>query len=288
MSASDAGPLPRLGETFFDARGSSRSMRLSWYSNTGVAVFSIWQGGTCTGTFRLPTDDLSRLVDSLRRGVPGSQANEDTGPIALSQRPQLALGAASAEPFTGMMAVVTDERAAAYGRAGEPAAALAGNGSDAGQRDADQYGTDQYGTDQYGTGQYGPGSQYGAGTGQYAPGQYGAAGEYESAPQYADQQYGTQEYDQQRYDAGSQYGAPQYGQAQLYAVGSAQDSRSEPDAGQASDPGAGYQYPAVPGGPRYDGYAEPSLANGQPYGQEFGGQGQSDSIPGGASDAASA
>jgi hypothetical protein len=27
-------------------------MRLSWYADTGVAVFSIWQGGTCTGTFR--------------------------------------------------------------------------------------------------------------------------------------------------------------------------------------------------------------------------------------------
>ena len=38
MSASDAAPLPRLGEIFFDVRGSSRSMRLSWYSDTGVAV----------------------------------------------------------------------------------------------------------------------------------------------------------------------------------------------------------------------------------------------------------
>ena len=74
MSASDAAPLPRLGEIFFDVRGSSRSMRLSWYANTGIAVFSIWQGGTCTGTFRLPMDDLTRLVDSLRRGVPGDQA----------------------------------------------------------------------------------------------------------------------------------------------------------------------------------------------------------------------
>jgi hypothetical protein len=45
MSASDAAPLPRLGEVFFDVRGSSRSMRLSWYSDTGVSVFSIWQGG---------------------------------------------------------------------------------------------------------------------------------------------------------------------------------------------------------------------------------------------------
>src|SRR6202030_1823969 len=127
MSASDAAPLPRLSEVFFDVRGNSRSMRLSWYADTGVAVFSIWQGGTCTGTFRLPMDDLTRLVDSLRRGVPGGQADEDAGQTALGgqrprlarggARPRLGLGAAPAEPFTGMMSVLTDERASAYGRA---------------------------------------------------------------------------------------------------------------------------------------------------------------------------
>ena len=68
MSASDAAPLPRLGEVFFDVRGHSRSMRLSWYADTGVAVFSIWQGGKCTGTFRLPIDDLPRMVEILQRG----------------------------------------------------------------------------------------------------------------------------------------------------------------------------------------------------------------------------
>jgi hypothetical protein len=68
MSASDPAPLPRLGEVFFDVRGESRSMRLSWYAGTGVAVFSIWQGGTCTGTFRLPMADLPRMVEALRRG----------------------------------------------------------------------------------------------------------------------------------------------------------------------------------------------------------------------------
>jgi len=68
MSASDAAPLPRLGEVFFDVRGASRSMRLSWYANTGVAVFSIWQGGTCTGTFRLPIDDMPRMVEALQHG----------------------------------------------------------------------------------------------------------------------------------------------------------------------------------------------------------------------------
>ncbi len=46
-------------------------MRLSWYADTGVAVFSIWQGGVCTGTFRLPIDDLPRMVETLQRGPQG-------------------------------------------------------------------------------------------------------------------------------------------------------------------------------------------------------------------------
>ena len=69
MSASDAAPLPRLGEVFFDVRGSSRSMRLSWYADIGISVFSIWQGGTCTGTFRLPPEELPRMIDALQRGM---------------------------------------------------------------------------------------------------------------------------------------------------------------------------------------------------------------------------
>jgi hypothetical protein len=77
MSASDAAPLPRLGEVFFDVRGNSRSMRLSWYADTGVAVFSIWQGGTCTGTFRLPMDDLERMIEALRRGPKGQRGQRE-------------------------------------------------------------------------------------------------------------------------------------------------------------------------------------------------------------------
>jgi hypothetical protein len=79
MSASDAAPLPRLGEVFFDVRGSSRSMRLSWYSETDVAVFSIWQGGMCTGTFRLPIGDLPRMVEILQRGPDGDERGPGRG-----------------------------------------------------------------------------------------------------------------------------------------------------------------------------------------------------------------
>ena len=79
--ASDAAPLPRLGEVFFDVRGSARSMRLSWYAATEVAVFSIWQAGTCTGTFRLPMGELERMIETLRRG-PGGRPPADPAATA--------------------------------------------------------------------------------------------------------------------------------------------------------------------------------------------------------------
>jgi len=55
-------------------------MRLSWYADTGVAVFSIWQGGTCTGTFRLPMDDLARMIEALHRGPHGQRAGRRDAP----------------------------------------------------------------------------------------------------------------------------------------------------------------------------------------------------------------
>jgi hypothetical protein len=88
MSASDAAPLPRLGEVFFDVRGESRSMRLSWYADTGVAVFSIWQGGTCTGTFRLPIADLPRMVEALQRG-PHGRDDPMTGEQPTAREPRV-------------------------------------------------------------------------------------------------------------------------------------------------------------------------------------------------------
>ena len=98
MSASDAAPLPRLGEVFFDVRGSSRSMRLSWYSDTGVAVFSIWQGGTCTGTFRLPIDDLPRMVEALQRGPRGAALPAADGRDLTGDRPRRGIAGVPADP----------------------------------------------------------------------------------------------------------------------------------------------------------------------------------------------
>jgi hypothetical protein len=131
MSASDAAPLPRLGEVFFDVRGESRSMRLSWYADTGVAVFSIWQGGTCTGTFRLPIADLPRMVDALQygpRGRPEGPAEAGTARPASHRH-----GAAPAPPpdsdiATGATAVYLPPGAEVTGYHMEPPSPAPGRG----------------------------------------------------------------------------------------------------------------------------------------------------------------
>ncbi len=64
-------------------------MRLSWYANSMVAVFSIWQGNRCTGTFRLPLADLDRMVRTLQAGppMPASAAPQGYGPGYTVQHP---------------------------------------------------------------------------------------------------------------------------------------------------------------------------------------------------------
>jgi len=79
MSEPDAVPLPREGEVFFDVRGEARTMRLSWYADSAVAVFSIWQGNRCIGTFRLPFVDLVRMVETLQSGPPSRTPDAVSG-----------------------------------------------------------------------------------------------------------------------------------------------------------------------------------------------------------------
>ena len=98
MSASDAAPLPRRGEVYFDVRGESRSMRLSWYADTGVAVFSIWQGGTCTATFRLPIADLPRMIEALQRGPRGAPGPAGRGAAHFDEPPT---GVYRGDPLSG-------------------------------------------------------------------------------------------------------------------------------------------------------------------------------------------
>ena len=113
MSASDPAPLPRLGEVFFDVRGNSRSMRLSWYADTGVAVLSIWQGGMCTGTFRLAIADLPRMVQTLRRGPvePRPEWEPEAPGQTFAQVPRVATGQAEVmDPLPGQDRAAPDYR----------------------------------------------------------------------------------------------------------------------------------------------------------------------------------
>lgn len=78
MSA--ATPLPKMGDVFFDARGPGRALRLSRHPDAGVVVLSIWNGGVCQATFRLPTGEVNGLIDALTRNasLPGEFAAPTT------------------------------------------------------------------------------------------------------------------------------------------------------------------------------------------------------------------
>ena len=62
-------PLPTAGEVFLDARGSDRALRVSWHAEASIIVLSLWHGDTCTGSFRLPAEDVPDLIDALREGL---------------------------------------------------------------------------------------------------------------------------------------------------------------------------------------------------------------------------
>jgi hypothetical protein len=198
MSVSDPAPLPRLGEVFFDVRGNSRSMRLSWYADTGVAVFSIWQAGMCTGTFRLPIADLSRMIEILERGP----APRGRGHAPVSAAQQGEERGSDADWY--------------YGPAGEEAArpGSAGPGGYGAEHPAD-YNRSGYEAD-YGQGERGP-AEYGAGYGRgraadhsdadLDPAGYGAPGSYRPAADYGPADHGPADY------GPADYGAADYGPA---------------------------------------------------------------------------
>ncbi|MEN3361863.1 MAG: hypothetical protein V7637_5845 [Mycobacteriales bacterium] len=83
-------PLPTLGGVFFDTRRSARAMRVSWHTDDGSVVLSIWDGAGCTGTIRLLAADVPELIRSLGLGLPEWQPAA-TGPVPSS----------AAEPASG-------------------------------------------------------------------------------------------------------------------------------------------------------------------------------------------
>jgi hypothetical protein len=216
MSASDAAPLPRLGEVFFDVRGHSRTMRLSWYADTGIAVFSIWQGGVCTGTFRLPIADLSRMIEILQRGPQGGFEGDVGG----------RRGAEYGEPGR------TGEYGADYGRD-----AAYGRGYSRDQDDAD-YRSGHYRADDYGPGDFG---QPDYGSDDYRYGDY-RADDHEADPGYGPGQYRTGQHDDADFGA-TGYGHNRQGRDLRPQAWPDSEDRYQPDVtGQHSsaDEDAGY------------------------------------------------
>ncbi|WP_062429233.1 hypothetical protein [Herbidospora daliensis] len=83
---SEVVPLPSFGEVFFDARGQDRVLRVTWHE--GTLVLSLWRGEMCTASFRMPMDDVGRLLETLQVGyaeatgqAAGGHEQPGTGPF---------------------------------------------------------------------------------------------------------------------------------------------------------------------------------------------------------------
>jgi hypothetical protein len=62
-------PTPLGAEFFLDTRGDARSLRVRWHHEDGLVLLSLWRGSECTGTFRLPVEDVPTLIAALRAGL---------------------------------------------------------------------------------------------------------------------------------------------------------------------------------------------------------------------------
>jgi hypothetical protein len=93
--------LPVEGEVFLDTRDEGRWMRLSWHHEDELVVFSIWRAHTCVATFRLGSDDVPKLIESLVNGLAkgyhghhtaGHLRPESVGHATSDSRPTSTLG----------------------------------------------------------------------------------------------------------------------------------------------------------------------------------------------------
>lgn len=268
-------------------------MRISWYADTGMAVFSVWQAGRCTGTFRLSLDDLPRMIETLQRGpapdsrggqpVTGERSADELGALdapygsapygsepygsdplgsgAYGSDPYGSPGAADSEPYGSATPAGT---ALFPAGAGYPARHGSGASADPGPYEL-------------------PPGPYDPPPGQYAaPGQYPAPHEYPAPGQHAvREEYPAPPYPADGYRAA---GSEAYGDGELPVTGHL-DSRfardpwapppaDQPGSGvprrgdQPGDPGyppaGGSRLGQQPGYPADPGY--PPAGGGSPYG----------------------
>ncbi|MBN6054345.1 hypothetical protein JYK22_20560, partial [Nonomuraea sp. RK-328] len=223
---SEVVPLPSFGEVFFDARGQERCLRVTWHE--GTLVLSLWRGEMCTASFRMPMDDVGRLLDTLDDGFaeatgeqPAVPAQQDPGTEVIPgtgqyQRPQnLTPPPVPQQPEERPTATLSpsdvlvargnpprqDKLVASYS---EPPAQRDpyGDSSPYADTSAGQYGDSSPYADTS-AGQYGDSSPYA----DTSAGQYGDSSQYGerqpfTGPQYSDQAAG-------RAYSGQQYADPQ-------------------------------------------------------------------------------
>ncbi|MEU4834233.1 hypothetical protein [Streptosporangium sp. NPDC023615] len=102
---SEVVPLPSFGEVFFDERGQERVLRVTWHE--GTLVLSLWRGEMCTASFRMPMNDVGRLVDTLDEGfieAGGQYPDEVDEPVRPEQPPHGEPQAYGEYPGTGQYA----------------------------------------------------------------------------------------------------------------------------------------------------------------------------------------
>lgn len=235
MSAmSEVVPLPSFGEVFFDARGQDRVLRVTWHD--GTLVLSLWRGEMCTASFRMPMNDVGRLIDTLDEGFAeagGEEQDAGTGPFP-QQGTAGQDGYARPEAYPPHAQDATQVHDPYATQVHDPYAAEA----------PDAYATrgqDAYAARDAYAGQ--PGDGYGAqdpyGTPHQAP--YGQARDEYAADGAAPDGYGRGR------DGYAQEGG--YGQAE---GGYARDRRGAHDPGYPEQPAqSDYEYPDYPGTGQY-------------------------------------
>ncbi|MFG2057616.1 hypothetical protein ACGFI9_26700 [Micromonospora sp. NPDC048930] len=82
--------MPSFGDLFTDLRGEDRTMRVSFHPDRGAVVLSLWSGTVCRGSFRMPVDDVDRLLVLLAEvrqagtAVPPVDGDTGSGPATVA------------------------------------------------------------------------------------------------------------------------------------------------------------------------------------------------------------
>ncbi|MGY0003683.1 hypothetical protein [Micromonospora sp. I033] len=72
--------MPSFGDLFTDLRGEDRTLRVSYHPDRGAVVLSLWSGTLCRGSFRMPADDVDRLLALLTAVRTAADGEDGAGP----------------------------------------------------------------------------------------------------------------------------------------------------------------------------------------------------------------